>query len=69
MSWKTFKRELENICHREVWGLDFYGLSTFIGYLSRRNILAIWGKDGDFPRTGLLPTFWPVMVHLGTVIE
>ena len=35
--------------------------------VSRRNI-AISGKGGDFPGIGPLPTFWPFLVYLGTVM-
>ena len=36
--------------------------------MSGRIIPTIWGKRWGFPGTGPLPTFWPFMVSLRTVM-
>ena len=36
--------------------------------MSGRNSLVLLGKSGDFPGIGPLPTVWPFMVCLGTVM-
>lgn len=48
-------------------GTYFFWVKWFHRLMSRRNILAIWGRGEDFPKIGPLPNlFWPFMILFRT---